>query len=362
MSGGIVVVMSGFPRRSETFALNELLGLDARGALAAVFATKPGDDAPLQPGAERLARRVELLPQGSAADQADAVVARVRGDAVRAVHGYFAHEPTEVAMLAARRLGVPYGFSVHARDARKVSPAELGRRSRGAACVVACNPDVAADVRRAGGEARLIPHGVDLKRFAPTPAAPEGPLRLLAVGRLVPKKGFDVLIDACALLETTFRLRIVGEGPERVALESRIAAAGLGADIELAGPRTHAELPAEYARADLVVAPSVADPPSGGRAADRDGLPNVVLEAMASGRTVVASDIGAIAQAVADGDTGLLVPAGDATALAAAIDTLAERPVLCFDLAHAARARVQKEYALDACTDRLHRCLEEAYA
>lgn len=353
---GIVVITSGFPRRSETFALNELLGLDARGALAAVFATKPGDGAPLHPGAEPLAERVDVLPAGTSEEQAAAVVARVNGSSVSGVHGYFAHEPAEVAMLAAHRLGVPFGFSVHAKDARKLPPEELARRSRDAACVVACNPDVAAEVRHAGGEACLIPHGVDLERFSPRPAEPDGPLRLLAVGRLVPKKGFDVLLEACTRLSVPFRLRIVGEGPEGAALRERIDAAELGAYVELAGPSTHAELPGEYARADVVVVPSVADGP------DRDGLPNVVLEAMACGRPVVASDIGAVSAAVAEGDTGLLVPPGDPAALAAAIDTLAERPALCAELAHAARARVEKEFGLEACTDRLHRALREAYA
>ena len=127
---------------------------------------------------------------------------------------------------------------------------------------------------------------------------------MLAVGRLVAKKGFDVLVEAAARVERPFRLRIVGEGPEREALERRISSAGLGGRIELCGPRTHAELPGEYASADLVVVPSVVDPTG-----DRDGLPNVVLEAMACARPVVASDVAAIATAVTPGETGLLVPA-----------------------------------------------------
>src|SRR5207249_402476 len=123
MPGGIAVVTSGFPRRSETFLLNELLALDARGTLAAVFATKAG-------------------------------------------------------------------------DARKVTPAALAARARRAACVIACNRDIAAELARAGAPSRVLPHGVDTHRFRPRPEPRGVPLCLLAVGRLVEKKGFETLIEA----------------------------------------------------------------------------------------------------------------------------------------------------------------------
>ena len=164
----LVMLMSGFPRRSETFALNELLALDRAGCLEAVFATKPGEPGPPQPGAERLMEKVRVLAPGTAAEQAEEVVARLNGAKVSAVHGYFAHLPTEVAAKAASRLGVPYGFSVHAVDARKVSRSGLADRARGAACVIACNPDVAGDLRRVGAPVQLMPHGVDLERFRPS--------------------------------------------------------------------------------------------------------------------------------------------------------------------------------------------------
>ena len=101
--GGIVMIVSGFPRRSETFALNELLGLDRRGALAAVFATKAGDGAPPQPGAALLSRPGHLLAPGTAIEQAEEAVERVRDLRVTGIHAYFAHRPAEVAAAAARR-------------------------------------------------------------------------------------------------------------------------------------------------------------------------------------------------------------------------------------------------------------------
>jgi glycosyltransferase involved in cell wall biosynthesis len=254
-------------------------------------------------------------------------------------------------------LGVPFSFSAHARDIRKVPRGELTRRARAATCVVACNTDVADDLGATGARVELIPHGVDLRRFTPTPPPCGEPLELLAVGRLVEKKGLGALLEAVAGLETPFRLRIVGDGPLRGALERSIADAGLHDRATLDGTLTHRELPDAYAGANVVVVPSVQD--AGG---DRDGLPNVVLEAMASARPVVASEMAAIPAAVRDGDTGLLVPPGDPRALRAALERLARDPALRAGMGVAARRRVERDFELGRCTRRLLDCLRDAYA
>jgi glycosyltransferase involved in cell wall biosynthesis len=344
----IAVVTSGFPRRSETFAVNELLALRRAGLLAGIFATKPGDGLAPQPGAEELAAVTYVLPPGPPEAQAEALEEELRLCRATAVHGYFAHLPADVAARAARLAGLRHGFSVHARDARKVTSAELGARAAGAACVIACNPDAAAEVRRAGGRAEVLPHGVDLTRFRTAPSGPGRPLRLLAVGRLVEKKGFDVLVDAVARLRVPFRLRIVGDGPERDRLRAE--------HVELVGSLTHAELPREYAAADVVVVPSVED-----ASGDRDGLPNVVLEAMACGRPVVAGDVGAVATAV-DATTGMRVPPRDPVALARALERLALRPELRAALGRAGRLRVESDFDLRHCAERFVQRLEAAYA
>ena len=358
MGGGrVAVVMSGFPRRSETFALNELLALERSGVLAAVFATKPGEGGSLQPGCERLMGRVHFLPAGSPAAQAASIVERLRGERVGGIHGYFAHTPAEVARRAAERLGVPYGFSTHARDARKVAPRVLAERARVAACVVACNEDVARDILESGAPVHLLPHGVDLGRFRPRPQPTGGLMRLLAVGRLVEKKGFHVLLDAAARLRFPFRLRVVGEGPERERLARMICTNGLAGSVTLEGPLTHAELPAAYAEAHAVVVPSIQD-----ASGDRDGLPNVVLEALASARAVVASRISAVGSAVTDGETGLLVPPGDAPALARALEHLHPRPALREALGRNGRARVERDYEVGRCTQKFIQLMESVYA
>jgi glycosyltransferase involved in cell wall biosynthesis len=352
----IVVILSGWPRLSESFALNELLALHAAGMLAAVFATKSGDASSQHPAVATLDPFVRHLAPGTVDEQAAEVVDALAGTRVDGVHGYFAHQPAAVARCAADALGVPFGFSVHAKDPRKVQPDELTDRSRAAACIVACNCDVAEQLRSVGADPILVPHGVDLGSFTLTPRVEDGPLQLLAVGRLVAKKGFDHLIDAVRLLDIDWRLRFVGDGPLLADLQRQATAAGVAGRIAFVGTRTHAELPALYHSADVVVVPSVIDGDG-----DRDGLPNVVLEAMASGRAVVASDVAAIPTAIEHGITGLLVRPGDVEALAAAIARLADDRSLAAALGASARARAEAEFGLPACTDRFLSILEAAY-
>lgn len=350
------VVVSGWPRVSETFALNELLALREAGMLAAVFATKPGDGSMRQPGWDEIDPLVEVLPDGDADAQGAVVAGRLAGSGVAAVHGYFAHRPAAVAAAAAARLGVPYGFSAHALDVRKVPAAVLAERAAGAAVVVSCNADAAAAIEATGTTPRLVRHGVDLARFRPVPP-PGGPVaELLAVGRLVEKKGFVVLVEALAAVDRPFRLRLVGDGPERARVETAVAGLGLGDRVELLGRRTHDELPALYAGADVVVVPSVVDANR-----DRDGLPNVVLEAMASGRPVAASDVGAVATAVRHGVTGVLVPPGQPDALAVALSALLDDPGARRRLGAAARSEVEARFDLLACSGELRRTLEQVY-
>jgi glycosyltransferase involved in cell wall biosynthesis len=374
MTARLAVVVSGFPRTSETFAVGELVSLARAGMLTRLYATKAGDGAPAQPGVDELLPLLHVLPPGDADEQAAALVADLAAGsaagsgtgfragavdgAVDGLHGYFAHRPTEVAAKAAALLDVGYSFSAHALDARKVPDVELARRARAAAGVVACNTDVRQHVDVPGARVRLLPHGVDVRRFGPRPRPQDdGRLHVLAVGRLVEKKGFDTLVVAAGLLPDRFVFRIVGTGAERERLERLVARHGLTGRVELVGRRSHEELPDEYAWADVVVVPSVVD-----QDGDRDGLPNVALEAMACCRPIVASDVSALGQVVRAAGSGLVVRPGDSPALAGALMALAAQPRLRAHLAVRGRRHVQNRYGLDQCTSRLVRHLDTLHA
>ena len=193
----------------------------------------------------------------------------------------------------------------------------LKRRVVAAARVVTVmNADMADRVRELGGrDVRVMPMGARFSTVTPSPASAESPLRLLAVGRLVPKKGFDVLLGALASVPDAV-LTIVGDGPSGA--ELRESAARLGDHVTFAGQLGRSELDAAYAAADVAVFPSV--PAASG---DQDGLPVAMLEAMGSGLAVIASDLPGLSEAIEDGVSGVLVPAGDSDALATAIGEVA---------------------------------------
>lgn len=355
--GKIVMILSGFPRRSETFALNEIWALEQRGALAAIFATKCGEPAATQPISKALQSRVKVLEPGDTATQATQIVQSLNGETISGVHGYFAHSPAEVAEQVATRLSTRFGFSVHARDARKVPAEILSARARKAACVVACNSDVAHEIENSGAHVYLLPHGVDLERFQPQPFPDFDRLKLLAVGRLVEKKGFHVLLLGLARLQRQFQLEIVGEGPEEIRLMGLVRAHGLESKVRFCGPKTHDDLPELYAQTHILIAPSITD-----RNGDRDGLPNVILEAMACGRPVIGSAVAAIASAVIPNETGLLTQPGNAQSLADAIELLASKPLLIQKLGAQAREFVHREYDIHRCTERFYSLLRTVYA
>ena len=226
--------------------------------------------------------------------------------------------------------------------------------------VVTCNSDVHATLGAAGINADLVPHGVNLSRFLPRDGEaprPTLPLRLLAVGRLVPKKGFDVLVRALARVRVPWRLDLAGQGPEDEKLTRLAEHCGIADRITRHGAVTHETLPALYAQSHAVVVPSVVD-----ATGDRDGLPNVVLEAMASGRLVIASDAGAIASAVRDDETGWLVPSGDVAALANRIEALSHDAERVAALAAAGRACVERQFDRRACGRRFVDLLVARYA
>lgn len=400
----MIYVVRSWPRLSQTFVLGEVLALERRGVDVELFALVRSGETLVQPEVADVRARVSYLedaadaqrtradhalvaaadPQRYAStvawartrpwladgyatatvreclDRAVSLAAAVLGGAVgRAggappthVHAHFAHDPALVGLLAARLTGLPFSLTAHARDVYQVPPRALGERARAATCVLTCCRANAVHLRRvlpgaAGDRVRLLHHGVRLDRFRPADRLPERAVpQLVSVGRLVEKKGFGDLLEACALVAgagLTFRLDLVGDGPLRADLERRVTALGLTGTVRLVGEQDSAAVLARLRAADaFVLTPWV--PPDG----DRDGVPNVVVEALACGLPVVATDAGGVADAVTDDVEGLLAPPRDVPAVAASLTRVLTDAATRRRLGAAARERAEADFDVDA--------------
>jgi glycosyltransferase involved in cell wall biosynthesis len=272
---------------------------------------------------------------------------------VRHLHAHFAHGTTTVTWLAATIAGLRFSFTGHARDiyAPQLNPhGWLRRKLLAASFAVTCTEANVAHLRRIAPEARvhLVYHGLnaDFARLLQAPPPPQpganGALRVLGVGRLVEKKGFDVLVEACGVLSrrgVPFEALIVGQDDKHGdEVRRRIAALGLEDRIAVPGPMSQADLLGEYRRAGALCMPCRVLP------ADRDGIPNVLVEAMAAGTPVVASAVSGIPELVADEVNGLLVSPEQPEALADALVRLHRDPALAARLRDAARATVRERF------------------
>lgn len=301
------------------------------------LATRP------HPGAKT--RLKTILHFGEAGIVARRIARATRPDHL---HAHFLDRATVVALAAGRMLGLPYSATGHANDIY-VNPVLLDDKLRGAKFVATCTGYNAAHLRSVSPEAgnvATIYHGLDLGGFEPAAPSP-GPaaVRLLSIGQLKEKKGFTHLIAACSILRQSgvaFSARIVGEGPLRSELEAQIAAAGLSDTILLEGALPHAEVMARLREADVFVLPCIVAADG-----DRDGIPNVVLEAMAMALPVVSTTVSGVPEAVIDQATGLLVEPGDPNALAAALATLIGDPRLRHIQGAAGRARVEECFDIE---------------
>ncbi len=392
MTAPVVFVLKGYPRLSETFIAEEILGLERRGFdIRIVALRRPTDDrthpvhadirapvaylpeylhdAPLRvlgawwrvrraPG-YRAARRSFLADLrrdptrnrvrrfGQALVLADELPAGVAH-----LHSHFIHTPASVTAYAALLSGLPWTCSAHAKDIWTSPDWDLAGKLAAARWTVTCTRagrDRLGALGPPGRPVRLNYHGLALDRFKPLPlmrprrdgADPADPVRLLAVGRAVEKKGFDVLLDALARLPDAlhWRLAHVGGGPALKALKARAAAHGLAGRIDWLGPLDQAAVLARYREADLFALPC--------RVAgdgDRDGLPNVLVEAQSQGLACLSTAVGGVPELIEDGVNGRLVPPDDAEALAAALVHLAADPDARRAMGRAGQARVARHF------------------
>lgn len=378
----LIVLVNGFPRLSETFVLAELLHLERLGARLQVVALSNPDEVVRQEALGRLRAPVFYLPDKALIPRrriarAHAVLAHARGPSYPAalldlrgspdwtpgtlkraallahwtvrlgsppLYVHFAHKPGTIGRFAAKLAGVPYGLSCHAKDIWVTPPEELRRKVRDAEIVLTCTEDGRAELARHASGAtpvKLAYHGVDLgAAVARAPAA--SPPRVLTVGRLVEKKGHDVLIRAAARLRergVRFTLRIAGEGPEWSRLQRLVHELDIDREVTFLGPLSPGELRREWAQAS-VFALGCRCLPNG----DRDGLPNVLLEAMVNGLPVVATDQPGINEAVQHEYSGLLVVPEDAGAFATALERVLNEPRLGEVLARNAQRAVCERF------------------
>lgn len=280
---------------------------------------------------------------------------------VRHLHAHYAHGSTTVAWFASLITGIPFSFTAHAKDvySDELNPAGLLRRKLTAArFAVTCTGAGAGHLRAIAAQARIhvVYHGLndDLARLAeraPRNGSRNGSVRLLGVGRLVEKKGFDVLVEACAELrrrDIPFAATIAGpDGPHGPAIRELIAEHGLEEAFRLAGPLSQRQLFDEYTRADALCLPCRVV------GSDRDGIPNVLVEAMACGTPVVTTGISGIPELVSDGVNGLLVEPDNPAALASAITRLGSDRRSAERLGSAGRATVRERFDGDRLAGRL---------
>ena len=282
---------------------------------------------------------------------------RRAGDDAGHLHAHFAHDPALVGLLVHRLTGVRFTFTAHARDLYQVPVPSLLPRIAAASAVITCcqaNGDYLTGVLPAGLRDRVhvIPHGLALDRFHAVPAGSHGgPVRIVSVGRLVEKKGFPDLLEACARVRAAghaFTCDIYGDGPLADQLQRLRDRLGLAGVVAFRGERDQDQIAEALAGADLfALTPCITDD------GDRDGIPNVLVEAMACSLPVVTTAAGGVLDLVRDGETGLVAPPHDVAAIARNLTTLLTDPRRRRQLGAAGRAVVEEAFDISVSARRL---------
>ena len=358
-------VLKRFPRLSETFILNEILELERRGVEVTVFCMLKPNECRFHPQIATLKAKTHYLddldsrkwhqwlsdewatlsrfePQlwpvlRESFERADTlhfnevwwgawVAAHAHKAGIMHLHSHFGTMSSTIAWMASRISGIPFSFTAHAKDiyAYSMTDHRLREKLIAARPVVTVTdynrryileqaPEVPAD------NVRMIHNGIDLQRFRADDSVGRDESLIVSVGRLIGKKGFDDLLEACALLKqrgVPFRCIVVGDGPEGPMLEQKRLLLGLEREVTFAGPMSQDQVVDLMRRAAVLALACKVEPDN-----NRDALPTVLLEALACGLPVVSTDISGIPEIVSDGVEGFLVPAADPPALA---DRIAE--------------------------------------
>lgn len=412
-SAPVAYLLKGYPRLSETFILQEILALERRGMHLCLFSIIDPKEQVVHPSVEQVQAPLSYLHSEDARStrktfiesqlwllrkhplrllrvgcymffkrrhwltfqrllEAGRLAQLLTEQKVRWLHAHFAHGPTSVADFVHLLTGIPFSFSTHAKDIYQSSPDLLVRKIQRARFAITCTDasrryllDLLTDLPDAAhqqSKVHLVYHGVNIQRFSPARnqficSASDAPLLMLSIGRFVEKKGYLYLIDACKTLVgrgRRFQCAIYGSGPLKAALRAQIASLGLEDYVQLYDERTQEDLPDIYRAATLFVLPCCIAGDG-----DRDGMPNVLLEAMATGLPVVSTPVGGIPELVEHERNGLLVPERDALALANALDQLLCDPGQRASLGAEARRHIITHFDAEQNIDSLVACFAQ---
>lgn len=400
--GPVAFVLKGYPRLSETFIAQEIAALERMGLEIQIVSLRHPTDKRTHPIHAEIRAPLLYLPEylrddpwrvlrawwhvrrrpgyrsawrtwlrdwwrdrtanrGRRFGQALVLAHEVPAGVTR-LHAHFLHTPASVTRYAAMIRGLPWSGSAHAKDIWTSPAWELREKLADCDWLVTCtatNRDYLGTLAPPG-RVDLVYHGLDLQRFPIWPAAraprdgsqAQDPVRLLSVGRLVEKKGTDDLLEALARLPASLHWTLVhvGGGPLREALQAQARRLGLESRIAWRGAMTQDQLIQEYREADLFVLASriAAD-------GDRDGLPNVLMEAQSQGLACVATRVSAIPELIEEGVTGLLVAPQSAADLAGALSLAITEPARRAALAAAGQERLARYFGMEANIVRLAR-------
>ena len=399
--GQTLFVLKGYPRLSETFIAQEIRALEQRGLVIRIASLRHPTDRKTHPIAAEIKAAVDYLPEylyreplrvwrgwrrarrlpgyraartawlrdlrrdrspnrGRRFGQALVLAAELPAT-VQHLHAHFLHTPASVARYTAMMTGRPWSASAHAKDIWTTPEWEKREKLADCAWLVTCTAGGAAHLAALSPspeKVTLVHHGLDFSRFPISPRPDSlrdgrnnrDPVIILSVGRAVEKKGFDDLLHALALLprELSWRFIHIGGGPLLGALKSQAESLGISGRIEWLGAQDQPAVLAKLQSSDVfVLASRVA------RDGDRDGLPNVLLEAQSQSLPVAATRAGAIEELIVDGENGLLVEPGDRSALAAAITRLIGDPPQRTKLGANGAARLGRDFSLEHGIDRL---------
>jgi glycosyltransferase involved in cell wall biosynthesis len=396
----IGVVLKGYPRLSETFIAQELLALERRGVRLALYSMRRPTDAATHPIHAAIGAPVHYLPEYLHDEPARVwrswrvarrlpgyvrarnawwrdlrrdftrnrlrrfgqalVLAAEAAEGIAQLHAHFLHTPASVARYAAAMRGIPWSVSAHAKDIWTTPAVEKREKLADCAWATTCTAVNAEHLRSLAGTTpvELIYHGIDLERFPPAPSPRHGsdgsnaadPVRVLTLGRAVDKKGFDDLLHALARLDPALHWRLVhvGGGPLLASLDALARELRIDDRVEWRGAQAHDAVLAAYRESDVFALPCrISDD------GDRDGLPNVLLEAQSQSLPCVSTTISGIPELIEPDVTGILVAPRDRDALAGALARLIVDPTLRRRLGDAGRARTCTSFSLDSGADRL---------